>query len=33
MDDASWRALETISEPWLQRVLDEPSVRAWRVVM
>jgi 4-amino-4-deoxy-L-arabinose transferase-like glycosyltransferase len=33
LDDAAWRALETISEPWLQRVIDEPSVRAWRVVM
>ena len=33
MDDAAWRALDAISEPWLQRVVDEPSVRAWRVVM
>jgi hypothetical protein len=33
MDDASWQALDAISEPWLQRVIDEPSVRAWRVVM
>jgi 4-amino-4-deoxy-L-arabinose transferase-like glycosyltransferase len=33
LDDAAWRALDAISEPWLQRVIDEPSVRAWRVVM